>query len=161
MFLLYFVLWVVFNGSLTLEICLFGLVIASALFAFSCKFMGHNIARELSFYKNAFLAVCYVCLLLKEIVRANLGVVRLILTQKEEIEPALVSFHTDLKTSAGKAFLANAITLTPGTITVTLEGDEYTVHCLDGSMAEGIKESGFAEYIRKLEKERGISGESE
>ena len=47
--------------------------------------------------------------------------------------------------------LANAITLTPGTITVTLEGSEYTVHCLDESMAEGLQEGGFAAYIRKFE----------
>ena len=47
--------------------------------------------------------------------------------------------------------LANAITLTPGTITVTLEGSEYTVHCLDESMAEGIQDSEFVKYILKFE----------
>ena len=31
MFLLYFLLWIVFNGRVTLEICLFGLAIAGAL----------------------------------------------------------------------------------------------------------------------------------
>lgn len=153
MYLLYFVLWVIFNGSFTLEICLFGLAIAAALFVFSCKFMGHSLARELSIYKKTGLAARYICFLLKEIVKANLGVVRLILTQREEAEPALVSFHTDVKTSAGRAFLANAITLTPGTITVTLEGDEYTVHCLDEAMADGITESRLVEYIKKLERE--------
>ena len=76
----------------------------------------------------------------------------MILTQKEEVNPVLVHFHSDLKTSTGKALLANAITLTPGTITVTLEDSSYTVHCLDEDMAEGINESEFADYIEKLEK---------
>ena len=67
------------------------------------------------------------------------------------MQPVLVTFHTDLKTPVGRAFLANAITLTPGTITVTLEEDEYMVHCLDEDLTEGINDSAFQEYIRRLE----------
>ncbi len=151
MFLIYFLLWVVFNGSFTLEICLLGLGIAGALLAFSCRFMDYSLARERRVYKNAFLFLRYCCLLVTEIVKANVSAMHLILTQREEIEPALVSFRTDLKSQAGRALLANAITLTPGTITVTLEESEYTVHCLDESMAEGIQESAFVAYIRKFE----------
>ncbi len=151
MFLLYFFLWIIFHGRVTLEICLFGLVIAGALLWFSCKFVDYSLAKELRVYKNGFLFLRYCKLLVTEIVKANLHAMHMILTQREEIEPVLVSFYTDLKSQAGKAMLANAITLTPGTITVTLEGDEYTVHCLDESMAEGIEESAFVTYIRKFE----------
>ena len=151
MFLLYFLLWVIFNGRVTLEICLLGLVIAGALLAFSCRFMEYSLARERKVYRSIFLFPRYCRLLVTEIVKANVSAMRMILTQREEIEPALVSFCTDLKSQAGKALLANTITLTPGTITVTLEGAEYTVHCLDESMAEGIQESAFVAYIRKFE----------
>ncbi len=151
MFLIYFLLWIIFNGSITLEICLLGLVIAGALLAFSCRFMDYSLAREQRVYRNAFLFLRYCRLLVTEIVKANLTAIRMILTQREEIQPALVSFHTDLKSQVGKALLANAITLTPGTITVTLEESEYTVHCLDDSMAEGIQDSEFVTYIRKFE----------
>jgi len=64
-----------------------------------------------------------------------------------------VSFHSDMKTPTGKTFLANAITLTPGTITVTLEGSEYVVHCLDQSLAEGMDDSVFVEMLSKLEQD--------
>lgn len=151
MFLLYFFLWIIFNGRVTLEICLFGLAIAGALLVFSCKFVDYSLAKELQVYKNAFLFLRYCGLLVTEIVRANFHAIRMILSQREEIQPVLVSFRTDLKSQVGKAMLANAITLTPGTITVTLEGDEYTVHCLDESMAEGIAESEFVTYIRRFE----------
>ena len=151
MFLLYFLLWVIFNGRVTLEICLLGLVIAGALLAFSCRFMEYSLARERKVYRSIFLFPRYCRLLVTEIVKANVSAMRMILTQREEIEPALVSFRTDLKSQAGKALLANTITLTPGTITVTLETCEYTVHCLDESMAEGIQESAFVAYIRKFE----------
>jgi len=151
MYVLYFLLWVIFNGSLTVEIAVIGMVVAAALLAFACKFMDYSLAQELGIYKKAFLFLKYICLLVKEIVKANFSVIHMILTQKEEIEPVLISFHSDLKTPTGRAFLANCITLTPGTITVTLEGSKYTVHCLDESMAEGIQESEFIEYIRRLE----------
>ena len=149
MYLLYLLLWIIFNGNFTLEIFLFGLVIAGVMLAFTCKFMDYSLQKEKNIYKKIFLFFKYICLLLKEIVKANIN---LILTQKEEINPVLVHFHSDLKTSTGKALLANAITLTPGTITVTLEDSSYTVHCLDENMAEGINESEFADYIEKLEK---------
>ena len=86
-----------------------------------------------------------------EVVKANFAVAHLILTEKEEPQPTLVRFRSDLKTSMGKALLADAITLTPGTITVQLEENEYTVHCLDESMADGLDDSVFQEEIAKME----------
>lgn len=151
MLLVFFLLWVIFNGNFTLEICIFGIIISVALFAFTCKFMDHSLRKEIVFYKKTFLFIRYIFLLIKEIVKANFGVVHMILNQREEVQPLLVSFHADLKTATGKAFLANAITLTPGTITVSLEGDQYTVHCLDESLAEGMNDSEFVAYIKKLE----------
>ena len=153
MYLLYFLLWIIFNGNFTLEICVFGLIIAAVLLAFSCKFTDHSLAREREIYKKFPLFTGYCCVLIREIVKANFGAIHMILTQKEEIEPVLVSFHSNLKTRMGKALLANAITLTPGTITVTLEDAEYKVHCLDELMAEGLDRTVFETYIRKMEGE--------
>lgn len=152
MLVLYFLLWIIYNGNFTLEIGIFGLVIAGALFAFTCKFMDYSVQKELSNYKKIFQMIGYIFLLIREILKANMGVIRMILTEEEEVDPVLVSFRSDLKTTAGKAFLANAITLTPGTITVLLEEDRYTVHCLDESMAEGLDESPFAERLKKMER---------
>ena len=151
MLILFFLLWVIFNGSFTLEICVFGIIISSALFTFSCKFMDHSVKKEILYYKKSLFLVGYVFLLIKEIVKANFGVIHLVLSQREEIQPKLVNFHSDLRTTTGKVFLANAITLTPGTITVTLEGNEFTVHCLDESLAEGMDDSVFVDYIKKME----------
>ncbi len=151
MLVVYFILWVIFNGAVTPEICAFGVVISAAMFAFTCRFMGFSVKKELLFYKKLPLFVRYVAVLVKEIVKANFGVIHMILTQREEVQPVLAAFRSDLKSAVGKAFLANAITLTPGTITVSLEKDKYTVHCLDESLAEGMNDSVFVDYIRKLE----------
>lgn len=151
MYLLYFILWVIFNGNLTLEICLFGLVIAGLMLAFTCKFMDYSLEKEKRIVKKYFKILRYLCVLVAEIIKANFAVMHMILSEREEVEPVLVKFHSDMKTTMGKAFLANAITLTPGTITVTLEDSEYVVHCLDESLAEGIDTSVFVDLLTDLE----------
>jgi len=151
MYLLYFVLWVIFNGQITLEICLFGVVIAALMFAFTCKFMDYSLEKEKNVLRKILGFGKYVIVLVLEIVKANFAVMHMILSEREELEPVLVSFQSDMKTPTGRAFLANAITLTPGTITVALEESEYVVHCLDVGLAEGMDDSVFVEMLSKLE----------
>ena len=152
MYVVFLLIWVIFNEKLNVEILLFGLVISAAVFTFICRFMDYSLKKELRFYQKAGSMLCYVCVLLKEILVANLKVCHLILSEEEEIEPALVEFTADVETPTGRAFYANAITLTPGTITVSVEDDKYTVHCLDESMAEGLVDSGLEQRLHRLER---------
>ena len=151
MFLVYFILWVIFNGQITLEICIFGVLIAALLFAFTCKFMDYSVKKELQMFRKLGKLLQYAFTLVWEVIKANLGTVHLILTQKEEIDPVLVRFRSDLKGPVAQTLLANAITLTPGTITVSLENGEYTVHCLDESLAEGMDQSVFVKLAGEIE----------
>lgn len=151
MLLLFFLAWVVFNGRLTLEIALFGIAVAGAVFAFVCRFMDYSLKQELRLYRLLPAFVQYLYCLLKEIVLANLTVCRMILTRKEEMEPVLVHVHADLKSDTARVILANSITLTPGTITVSLEGDKLLVHCLDKSLSEGMEDSNFVRLLQKME----------
>lgn len=153
MYLLYFLLWVIFNGNFTLEICLFGIVIAAVIFAFTCRFMDYSVGQEIKNIRKVGKFLRYVGVLLIEIVKANFIVIHMILSEREEVEPVLVNFRSDIKTPAGRAFLANAITLTPGTITVQLEESNYVVHCLDESLAEGMDDSVFVKLLADLEQD--------
>ena len=148
---LFFLVWVVFNGRLTLEIVLFGVAVAGALFAFVCKFMDYSPEKELHFYKKLPVLCQYLYCLMKEIITANLTVARMILTRKEQMEPVLVHVHTDLKTETARVMLANSITLTPGTITVAMTDNDLLVHCLDKSLSEGMEDSGIVRLLQKLE----------
>ena len=153
MLLLFFIVWIIFNGRITWEIAIFGIVIAGLMFGFVCKFMGYSIKKERNLYKKLPLVMKYAGLLVSEIAKANLNVCRLILTRREIPEPMLVKVHTNLKTETARVILANSVTLTPGTITVSLTGQELLVHCLDKSMAEGIADSDFVKLLEKLEEE--------
>jgi multicomponent Na+:H+ antiporter subunit E len=151
MYLVFLVVWIIFNEKFNLEILLLGLVIAAVVFLFVCRFMDYSVEKELAFYKKMGRTLCYVAALIKEILMANLQVCRLILSEEEEIEPVLAEFSSCMETPAGRAFYANAITLTPGTITVTVEGGEYLVHCLDASMADGLTDSDLEKRLHELE----------
>ena len=153
MYVLFFLAWIIFNGNITLEIVTFGVVIAAVMFVFMCKFMDYSVKKELNVYKKSIWFLAYVVLLLREIIKANLAIIPKILTVEEEMEPCLVTFKTSLKSDFTRMLLANSITLTPGTITVSLKGDEYTIHCLDESLSEGLENSDFEKALMKLDEE--------
>lgn len=87
-----------------------------------------------------------------EIIKANADVVKFIFNDKEVVEPVIVTFQTNLKSELSRVILANSITLTPGTITISLEGDELVVHCLDKSLAEGMEDSIFVKLLEEIER---------
>lgn len=151
MLLLFFLVWIVFNGRLTLEIALFGIAVAGAVFAFVCKFMNYSFQKELRFYKKIPAFLQYLYYLVKEIISANIVVSRMILTRREQLEPVIVHVHTDLKSETLRMMLANSITLTPGTITVALTENDLLVHCLDKSLSEGMEDSVFVDLLHKME----------
>ena len=153
MFILFFLVWVIFNGQLTAEIAVFGVVIAGAMYWFLCKFFNYSPRYDLFLLKKAPLLIKYLFTLIVEILKANLVVFKLVYSAEYELEPALVHFKTNLHSTFAKVLLANSITLTPGTITVSLTGDEYTVHCLDKELAEGIASSVFVELLTKIEED--------
>lgn len=151
MYIVFFVLWIIFNGRITTEIVIFGLVIAAVMYAFICKFMDYSFKKELVYLKKIPYIIEYLYLLVKEIVKANFATMKLTLSSNYEIEPVLIHFESPVKTKTAKFLLANSITLTPGTITVSIVENEFTVHCLDKSLAEGIEDSEFVKILRKIE----------
>lgn len=152
MYLLFFLVWIIFNGAVTPEIIIFGLVVAAVMYAFICKFMNYSFHKDMRYIKRFFLMIRYIRVLVWEIIKANFAVIKLITSSRYDLEPALVRFKTDLKSKPARILLANSITLTPGTITVSLEEDEYVVHCLDKELAEGMNHSIFVELLEKLER---------
>jgi multicomponent Na+:H+ antiporter subunit E len=151
MYLAFLLLWIIFNGKVTLEIVLIGIVLCAVLFAFCCKFLNYSIKRDLRMFKRLPLMIQYAAILIIEILKANRQVLHFIMTPVYEVEPQIVHFRSNLKSEAARVVLANSITLTPGTITVGLEGNDFYVHCLDKEFAEGMESSIFVELLEKME----------
>ena len=151
MYLLFFFLWIFLNGQFTLEICCFGAAIAASMFLFVCKFLGYSVKKDILLCRKLPYILAYILILICEIFQSNISAIRLALSYRNEVDPVMVKFRTDLKTNAARVALANSITLTPGTITVAMEGDELVVHALDAELIEGIDESIFVKLLRKME----------
>lgn len=82
----------------------------------------------------------YLPYLFKEIVVANVQMAYIVLHPRmlDIIDPSLVRFKTSLKRPVSKVTLAQSITLTPATVTVSIDGDEFTVYALTRSGAESL-----------------------
>ncbi|MFR8338889.1 MAG: Na+/H+ antiporter subunit E [Eisenbergiella massiliensis] len=150
MYILFFLLWVLFNGQVTLEIVLFGIVIAGAVCAFCCKFLDYSPGKDWMILKKSGYILAYLGVLIWEIIKAN-AATQAIVSPHTRVHPVIVRFRADLRTRTARVLLANSITLTPGTITVALEDNEYTVHCLDRRFGEGLADSSFVRLLHKIE----------
>ncbi|MBP5750088.1 MAG: Na+/H+ antiporter subunit E [Firmicutes bacterium] len=151
MFFFLFALWIVFNGRVTAETVLLGLLFAAAVFAFACRFLDYSLAKEKKIFVLAPLLLRYLGVLIVEIVKSTFTACRFILSPTLPHDPLICKFRTPLKSETALACLANSITLTPGTITISLDDGLFTVHCLDKSMAEGIAESRFVQLLQRIE----------
>jgi multicomponent Na+:H+ antiporter subunit E len=93
----------------------------------------------------------YLPWILKEIVKANLHVTRLILDPKLPISPTVTRLRCSQRTD-GKVTYANSITLTPGTVTIDMEGDVLVVHTLTREAAAALQEGEMDRRVGVLEK---------
>ena len=146
-----FLLWIAFNGRITPEVAVIGLAVTLALYFFCVKFLDYRLKNELHILALVPFGLVYAALLLFEILKSSLALMRIVLNPKYKVAPQLITFHTPLKTAIAQSILANSISLTPGTISVFVEGDKLTVHCLDRSFAEGIEDLAFQRRLLWME----------
>ena len=92
--------------------------------------------------------------LIKEIVLANIDVARRILNPKLPIAPMMIRVKASQKGDLARVIFANSITLTPGTVSVDMQGDEIAVHALTPEAAEFDETGEMDRRVSKLETPR-------
>ncbi|MCA1770575.1 MAG: Na+/H+ antiporter subunit E [Halomonas sp.] len=99
--------------------------------------------------------IAYLPWLFYQIVLANLQVAYLVLHPRvlEKIDPHVIRFKTRLKRPLAKVTFAQSITLTPGTVTVSVLDDEFTVYALTRSVSDALPGEMEARVARALEPE--------
>ena len=76
--------------------------------------------------------------LLWEIGRSSIEVSRIVLHPKLPISPKLIGLDADPEGPIGQVILGNAITLSPGTVTLDLYEGHLLVHCLTEASAHDL-----------------------
>lgn len=146
-----FMLWLIFNGRITTEVLALGAIFTTGLAYFSIHYLEYSLLKEARLLKKAPLFLIYAVHLFIEILKANIHVIKLVLSPKIEVRPSLVHFQIPLKTMGARVMLANSITLTPGTITIDLDEQGYYVHNLDHESAMENSESLTVRLLERME----------
>ena len=89
--------------------------------------------------------------LAKEIFKANLDVAKVILAPNMKLSPRILRVPTSQSSELGTVIYANSITLTPGTVSVDIEGDEIIVHALTQKLMDGLTEGDMDKRVNYLE----------
>ena len=84
----------------------------------------------------------YVPWLIWQIIVSSLQVAYVVLHPRMPIQPRLLRFDTSFPHVLAQLTLATSITLTPGTVTLDVENDEFLVHALTDTSAQGLEPNG-------------------
>ncbi len=151
MYLFLLFIWFMLNGRFTLEITILGVILCGLVALFAKKFLGYTLKKDVALLRRIGIFIIYLGVLLWEIMKANWNVILLILAGDRHTDSTIIKVRIPLKTELARTILANSITLTPGTITISLDDDLYTIHALHPVAAEGLEESTFVKLLQKME----------
>lgn len=93
----------------------------------------------------------YIFWLFKEVVVANLIVVKHIWRGNGSITPTLATIQISQKSDVGKVIYANSITMTPGTVAVDILGDQILVHSLLRENIDALQDGEMDRRVSQLE----------
>jgi multicomponent Na+:H+ antiporter subunit E len=80
----------------------------------------------------------YLLWLIKEVVVTNIAVAGCVWKGNHTLNSKIIKVTADQKTDLGKVIYASSITLTPGTVSIDLIGNEITVHALTDEAAADL-----------------------
>jgi multicomponent Na+:H+ antiporter subunit E len=96
-------------------------------------------------------ALTYFPWLAVEIAKSAWTVTKVILHPRLPISPTMTVVRASQKSRAGVATYANSITLTPGTVTVEVAGNDLTVHALVRAGADELEDGGMNRRVNVFE----------
>ena len=86
-----------------------------------------------------------------EIAKSAWDVTKIVLSPKLPISPTLIRVRASQRTPVGLATYANSITLTPGTVTARISGDEFLIHAITRSGAEDLAKGEMDRRVKQFE----------
>ncbi len=146
--------WLMLVNSLAVDTLLIGALVSLVIALLYRD--GLSFFTEFRWTPKAILAgIAYYAYFFRQLVRSNLRLAAIVVDPALPIEPGILKVRTSLKSSMGRLMLANSITLTPGTLTVEVEGEWLYVHCVtigvpDTESATRDIAAGFERYLEVM-----------
>lgn len=129
--------WLAITGSLKPADVVLGIVFSLILGVWAARFLWGDDAPTLKLRQWGRF-VLYFGRLLWDIVVAAVQVAEVVLDPRMPIAPVVIAHRTSFSRDVSRVAFANSITLTPGTLTVDVDGNTFYIHCIDERFADDI-----------------------
>ena len=151
-FLVLLAFWLILSGHYDLFHVGFGVLSAALVTGLSSDLLSLG-GRETGLSVWRFIA--YLPWLLYQVVLANFHVVYLILWPSQ-LRPQIIRFRTQLRSELARTTLGNSITLTPGTVTMDIQGDEFVVHAVSDKVAQDLLTGAMEKRVARVFREAAL-----
>ncbi|MBT5831193.1 MAG: Na+/H+ antiporter subunit E [Candidatus Latescibacteria bacterium] len=152
MLLIMFGVWLLWSGHYSFDhMLVLGLGVVSCVFVVYMANRMDIVDEEGHPIHLLFQLLLYIPWLLWAIVKANIDVAKRVLNPSLPISPCMVRIKATQKTDLTRVIFANSITLTPGTVSVELVGDDILVHALTREAAEDVQSGDMDRRVTSLE----------
>ena len=148
---LYLLFWMILSENAKFQTICIGIILSLLVTILNKDLIGNG--RKINLTKNIPRWISYTIILIKEILVSNFNVAKIVLSPKIVISPQIVTIKTKIKSDFHKAIFANSVTLTPGTLTISMDSDKLMVHCLKGEFSAGLTNSAFEKIILEVEED--------
>jgi multicomponent Na+:H+ antiporter subunit E len=129
--IIFLLVWIALTGTVRIDELATGVIVSALLALFTYHLFTTEGLANLT-PKKIFCAVIYFFpFLFWQMIKANLDVAYRVIHPRRPINPGIVKVKTKMKSDLGKLIVANYITLTPGTFTMMVDGDEMYIHWID------------------------------
>ncbi len=151
-FLVLLLFWFLLSGRFNLEYLIVGSLIAGLLTALYLRMRAsRSSSAGLPPLSLLFTGLQILGALLVAVIQANLILAWSLWRRSLPVQPVIFTLHLSLEKPGTRAFAANAITLTPGTLAVTLEEEQLVVHSLYPEQEQSLKQWSLLTRLREWE----------
>ena len=112
--------WILLREEFSIETVLFGLLFATAVQFFCCRALPTNNMNDVNFFKLA----TYPLFLIGQVYMAGFHVIKLIFSGADA---EIIQVKTNIESEALRIVLVDSVTLTPGSVLIRLDGNEFTL----------------------------------
>ena len=148
--LIMFSFWIFLSGKFSFILLLSGIISSLLVSYMSNDLLIGNGDIKLGFIRTIRF-IRFLPWLLWQIVLANIDLALRTLHPKMPINPMLINFKNNLKTDLGMVILANSITLTPGTVTIDVNENEFLIHVISEKAAQSLISGEMQARVKKIE----------
>jgi multicomponent Na+:H+ antiporter subunit E len=152
--LIMFAFWMLLSGELGFILIMSGIISSLLVSYWSHDLLIGNADIKLGTVR-IWRFVKYLPWLLWQVLLSNIDLVYRTLHPRMPIDPGIVHFKNEYRTRLGMVTLANSITLTPGTVTIEVNDEEFIVHAIAKGPAESLMSGDMQRRVMYIERGPG------